>query len=248
MKTSGEWIAHFEHNSTKYRINWNQPPQITSQEKSAIIYGLRAWQKGETSDGNHLRAAAAKYAYQINDPDYLEAINLFIKEEQKHGANLGRYIDAIGEKRLTFDWGDYLFRTVRYFNTSMEIWTITVLIVESAAQIFYQALKNATGCPLLKEICTDILIDEAYHISFQKERLAQLMQAKSFLNFHISLTLYFLFFKATTAAIWVAHHRAFTAGGINRQKFFQLMEHKIQKVFNVQYENHQRSIIPSWVL
>ena len=236
MKTPSEWIAHFELNATKKRINWEQAPQITDQQKASILYGLRAWQKGETSDGNHLRAAAGKYAKLINDPDYLKAIDLFIKEEQKHGANLGRYIDTIGEKRLTFDWGDYLFRTVRYFNTSMEVWTVTVLIVESAAQIFYQALKTATHCPLLKEICTDILIDEAYHITFQKERLAQIMQPKGFLNFHISLTLYFLFFKATTTAIWIAHHKAFKAGNINRKKFFQLMEHKIQKAFDIRYE------------
>jgi hypothetical protein len=35
----------------------------------------------------------------------------------------------------------------------METWTLAVIVVESAAQIFYQSLKDATGCRLLKQIC-----------------------------------------------------------------------------------------------
>ena len=242
MKTSREWIEHFKENLTKKRIDWQQDPQITNQEKSAILYGLKAWQKGETSDGAHLRKAAAKFARRTQDPDYLEAINLFIREEQKHGANLGRYIDRIHEQRLNFDWGDFLFRSIRYLNSSMEIWTVTVIIVESAAQLFYQALKDATGCPLLKEICTDILIDEAHHIRFQKERLAQIMAPKGFLNFHISLALYFLFFRATSLAIWIAHGKAFKAGGMGRKKFFRLMQHKIQKAFDIPYQHRKKDV------
>jgi hypothetical protein len=65
----------------------------------------------------------------------------------------------------------------------MELWTVAVIIVESTAQIFYQALKDATKCTLLKQICTDILIDEAYHITFQTERLGHdLCKQKQFLK------------------------------------------------------------------
>ncbi|MDZ7848397.1 MAG: hypothetical protein U5L96_17505 [Owenweeksia sp.] len=65
----------------------------------------------------------------------------------------------------------------------MEAWTVTVIIVESAAPICLPGPEGATGCPLLQEICTDILIDEAHHIQFQKERLAQILAAKVFCAF-----------------------------------------------------------------
>ncbi len=233
MKSSRDWIEHFQDNLTLQRINWQQEARITPREKATILYGLKAWQKGETSDGSHLRKAAARFAEKHQDPAYLKAIELFIQEEQKHGANLGRYIDLIGEKRLQFDWGDFLFRKIRYFNTNMEVWTVTVIIVESAAQLFYQALKNATNCPLLREICTDILIDEAHHIRFQKERLIQILAQRNFLRFHLSLVAYFIFFRLTTFAIWFAHHKSFEAGGIKRSKFFGLMKHKILRAFDI---------------
>lgn len=242
MQTSHEWVQYFEQNLKKQRIDWDRKPQITAKEKKEILYALKAWQKGETSDGSHLKKAAAKYAGQIDDPEYVQAVDLFIIEEQKHGANLGRYIDLIGEERLKFDFGDYLFRQVRYFNTNIEIWTITVLIVESAAQIFYQALKDATKCTLLQEICTDILIDEAEHIRFQKERVMQIMSAKSFLKFHLSLAAYFLFFSLTCRVIWLAHSRAFKAGGVNREKYLNLMHHKFQRALNFNLKQSKESV------
>ena len=65
--------------------------------------------------------ASTIYAEKINDPDYAEAVKLFIKEEQKHGNNLGRHLDAPSKPRIKKDWEDTLFRKIRYYNTSMEI-------------------------------------------------------------------------------------------------------------------------------
>ena len=121
MKTSAYWIAHFKANSLKMRINWEITPAITPTETCTILSGLQAWQLGETSDGKHLITASEKYAIKTNDPGYLEAIKLFIKEEQKHGNNLGRYLDEIGKPRVKQNWGDTLFRAVRYFNTNAEL-------------------------------------------------------------------------------------------------------------------------------
>jgi hypothetical protein len=220
------WKNHFENNLTRLRINWSVLPMLNDTERKAILYSLCAWQLGETSDGKHLLATAARYARRHADPGYLEAVRLFISEEQKHGENLGRYIDAIGEKRLHSDWGDSLFRKIRYFNTSMELWTITVIIVESAAQVFYQALHDATGCPLLRSICNDILVDEAHHIKFQNERLAVIFGKKRFYARAISLLAYSILFFGTIHAIWFGHRRALKAGGLTMRSFMQDMYYR----------------------
>jgi hypothetical protein len=226
IKTSAFWKQHFHSNLKHQRVDWNQKPQITHEEKEQILYSLKAWQLGETSDGRHLLAAAAKYASRINDPEYVEAVKLFIQEEQKHGANLGKYIDAIGEERTKHDWGDWLFRRIRYFNTSMELWTVTVIIVESAAQVFYQALHDATNCSLLKSICHDILVDEAHHIKFQNERLYIIFKDKPFYAKAFAVTWYCLLFFVTIHAVWLGHGKAHKAGGVNRDEFMRQMYYK----------------------
>lgn len=230
MKTSLEWKLYFQENLKKERVDWSKQPQLTEEKKKAMLYSLKAWQKGETSDGKHLRKAAAKYSKKFNDPEYAKAIDLFIKEEQKHGENLGKYIDAIGEKRVKFDLGDYAFRSVRYFLTNMEVWTITVIIVESAAQIFYQALKDGFQCELMNDICTDILIDEAAHIDFQAERLFTIYNSKSASKKMISYYAYRILFEVVIVAIWLGHKKALKAGGYDHSRYEILMRKKFIKI------------------
>lgn len=226
IHSSAHWERHFRQNLTDRRVDWSIPPAISTTEKERILYSLKAWQLGETSDGSHLLAAARRYATRIGDPYYVEAVRQFILEEQKHGANLGRYIDTIGEQRTFKDWGDTLFRKVRYFNRSMELWTIAVIIVESSAQVFYQALHDATRCTLLRSICDDILKDEAHHIKFQNERMWIIFQKKGVYNKALSLLLYSVLFFGTIHAVWYGHRRAFKAGGVDRPEFMRAMYYK----------------------
>jgi hypothetical protein len=229
MYTSQYWINHFRANAAEKRINWNLEPNITKEELAAILPSLQAWQLGETSEGKQLIAASTRYAWKIGDPQYVGAVRLFIKEEQKHGNNLGVYLDLIGKPRIQKNWGDTLFRKVRYFNTNMEIWTLAVIIVESTAQIFYQALKDATKCTLLKQICTDILIDEAYHITFQTERLAIIFESKNEFSRSWRTVAYRYFFFATSSLVWFAHKKLFKAGGITYDMYAKKMHCKYIK-------------------
>jgi hypothetical protein len=227
---SQQWLLHFKSNLNQNRIDWDLKTTITEEQKALIIRSLQAWQLGETSEGNQLRQAAQKYAILIDDMDYLEAIDLFIKEEQKHGENLGKYLDAIGEKRLGYDFGDYLFRKIRHINLDIEIWTITVIIVESFAQIYYKAIADATACPLLKSICQDILKDEAHHIRFQKERLLQIIDNQSITSKIIRNIAYTCLFYGITSAVWIGHSKAFKAGNVNFWSYLRRAEHKFKKI------------------
>ena len=244
MKTSKEWIAHFSANALEKRIDWNQPVSILPAELEKILPSLQAWQLGETSDGKNLIKASTKYAKKINDVDYIDAVKLFIAEEQKHGNNLGEYLDAVQKPRIKQNWGDTLFRRIRHYNANMEIWTVTVIIVESAAQVFYQCLKDASGCRLLKEICTDILIDEAFHIDFQTERLQLIFQDKSPFSRLVSRICYPVFFFTTYLVIWLAHKKAFKAGNLNFKKYLRKMRYKYLKTLKkVASDNNNNAII-----
>ena len=245
MHTSNYWIGHFKANADQKRVNWNIKPSITHDEINTILTSLQAWQLGETSEGKNLIAASTIYAKEIADPDYVDAIRLFVKEEQKHGNNLGMYLDCIGQSRIKKDWGDSLFRKIRYFNTSMEMWTVAVIIVESTAQIFYQSLKDATKCELLKQICTDILIDEAHHIVFQTERLAIIYDANSVFGKTWRTLLYKYFFYATSCLVWLAHKKVFKAGGNTFELYIKKMRLKYKKTIKaitITQADHQTSI------
>ncbi len=247
MKTSHQWINYFTLNLQKKRIDWSQPPNITDNELNQVLKSMQAWQLGETSEGSNLIKASTKYAAKIGDTLYVDAVKLFIKEEQKHGNNLGRYLDAIGQPRIKKNWGDTLFRKVRYLNASMELWTLAVITVENAAQLFYQSLKDATNCVLLKEICTDILIDEAPHIKFQQERLSIIFRAKKPVDRTVSFYCYKYFYLATSLVVWMAHKKLFKAGGNDFKKYYRKMNIKFEKTIGrLKYEIKETNFHPSY--
>ena len=229
MHDSKYWINYFDRNLKNERIDWTIKPSLSETEKESILKSLQAWQLGETSEGKNLIDAATKHARRLRDPDYTSAIRLFIKEEQKHGNNLGRYLDLIKEERIKKDWGDSMFRKIRGLNNNMEFWTIAVITVESTAQIFYQCLKDATGCKLLKQICTDILVDEAAHITFQIERLGLIYHQKNAFARFISYYAYGVFFFSTALVVWFAHAKLFKAGHVNFERYWIKMKLKFNK-------------------
>jgi hypothetical protein len=194
---------------------------VTEEELAAISRSLQAWQLGETSDGSHLRAAAARYAERVGDPDYLTAVDLFISEEQRHGETLGRFLDLSGVGRVTSDWGDNLFRTARYCLTSMEIWTTAVVMVETLALVYYNAIRRATRSRLLQAICSQILADEVPHLRFQNERLATIFSKRS--RFMLGLTLLFqrACFLGVMLLVWLGHRRALRAGGYSWRRYWR---------------------------
>jgi hypothetical protein len=234
VKDSKYWYNHFNQNLKAERVNWKLKPQLSNIERNVILKSLQAWQLGETSDGRHLLKASEKYAQRNNDLLYIEAVKLFTKEEQKHGSNLGKYLDLISEKRIDYDWGDYLFRKIRYFNTNMELWTLTVITVESTAQLFYQSLKDATNCELLKQICTDILIDEAFHIEFQSQRVSEILKNRQKIVILLSFYMYKLFYFSTILVVWYAHKKVFKAGQNNFGSYFRKMNIKFKKTIERQ--------------
>lgn len=229
MHSSNYWLGHFKASATQQRIDWETPPDVLYEEIKTITTSMQAWQLGETLDDRRLIAASARYAGQINDPVYTEVIKLFIKEEQRHGENLGRYLDAIGQPHIRKNWGDSVFRFVRHLTPGMEAFTLAVLTAESFAQIYYQALKEATGCPLLKNICTDILIDEAFHITFQTERMALIYAQKGSFGKFWRRQVYHAFFYATAVVIWLAHQKVLKAGGCQWDDFLRKADSKYHK-------------------
>jgi hypothetical protein len=221
VTSSVDWVKYFRANAVRQKdIPWHQPVTLSAAEISTIVPSLRGWQLGETSDGSHLLAAAHDYAARFDDPAFIDAARLFIAEEQRHGRNLGRFLDAAGLSRATFNWGDTLFRAVRYFLPKMELWATPVVMVETHALIYYNAIRRATGSTMLRTICEQILADEVVHIRFQCERLAILHRDRSHALRSFTMLAHRIFFIIVTLAVWVGHRHALRMGGYPFVRFW----------------------------
>jgi len=213
-RTSEEWVAYFAENERLWsRLEWPAEAGVTCDEIGPILRSIQAWQLGETSDGRHLRAAAARHAYATGDPAFADAVEHFIREEQRHGEALGQFLDRIGAPRIRKNWGDSAFRAFRYARPSMELWTTVVIMVETMALVFYGALRRATPSPLMRQICGQILRDEVPHLRFQFERLAAVQAARPTWKRRLVSAAQRLLFFGVVLAVWVDHRRLLKAGG-----------------------------------
>ncbi|MFD3701577.1 ferritin-like domain-containing protein [Nocardia sp. NPDC058658] len=215
MRTTQEWLDYFQRNAIQRRpIPWQTNGMgASSAEMKPLRRSLQAWQLGETSDGRHLAAAAARFAADTEDPAYRDVIDLFIREEQEHGALLGRILDDAGIPRRQADWGDTLFRRLRHSITDIEVWTTPVVMVEVLAMIYYNAIRRATGSAVLRAVCAQILADEVPHVQLQCERIAVLLHNRSRTRFHLTMLAHRTLFLVVMLLVWAGHHRALRAGG-----------------------------------
>jgi hypothetical protein len=222
VRTSAEWVAYFHENANNL-LDVPRPGGggVTPEELAEIVDSLRAWQLGETSDGSRLLRAAEKHAAAIGDPTYIEAIKMFIAEEQRHGESLGQFLDAAGVPRAKRDLGDSLFRFFRHFLTQMEVWTTIVIIIEVHAMLYYAAIRRATGSAMLRRICQQILRDEVPHIRFQCERLAIIHHRRGRVLRWLTACVQRVLFVGITMAVWVGHRRALRAGGLSFRRFWR---------------------------
>jgi len=220
--TSTQWVAYFRTNvENLLDVPWETGAGVLPEELAEIVDSLRAWQLGETSDGSRLLKTAEKHAARIGDPGFVDAIRLFIAEEQRHGEELGKFLDAAGVPRAKRDLGDSLFRVFRHFLTQMEVWATIVVIIEVHAMLYYAAIRRATGSAVLRRICQQILRDEVPHIRFQCERLAIIHRRRNRVLRGVTAGVQRVLFVGITLAVWVAHRRALRAGGFTFRRFWR---------------------------
>jgi len=210
------WKIYFENNQSHFdHIEWNTAPQLSEDEKKLITNSLQQFQKGEQSEGKHLYS----YAKTFPDPAYVEAIRLFIKEEQDHARVLARFMEIENIPRIRKHWLDNIFRVLRKLSNLEN--TVTVLITaEIIAKPYYKALKNATNSRLLVDLCNQILTDEEGHIAFQVDTLKAFYLKKNMLSRFMSRVWHRILMMATILIVWKQYHRLFNATGSTLSIFF----------------------------
>ncbi|HXT58180.1 MAG TPA: ferritin-like domain-containing protein [Pirellulales bacterium] len=219
--SSAAWLEYFKRNAEALRpIPWCEGVDLTAAEREAVGGSVATFQIGEMGSGRHLMAAAARHAAAYGDEDYLAALRLFIAEEQRHGRELGRWLDLAGIPRIERHWTNGVFRRVRQL-AGLELMISLLLAAEVMAKVYYAALGKATKSVVLRRLCEQILKDEVAHIRFQSQRLAILRRRRWRTSLLLTNAVHRLLFGATAIVVWQTHRRALVAGGLRFRGFWR---------------------------
>jgi hypothetical protein len=213
------WCEHFRRNVGRQRVMpWDDVIALTDEQRRVLIPSLQDFQLGESSEGRHGRARATAYADRIGDPYYAEAVRLFFAEENRHAAYLARYLRLHGIEPIGRSWTDFVFRRVRRL-MGLELLLTVLLTAELIGEVYYRAVRTATGCPALRAICSQLLRDERMHVRFHVERFRFFRKTRWRVRTVVQDSLWRWFFAATCLAVWWKHGRALRLGGYGFRRF-----------------------------
>lgn len=210
-----QWKEWFQFNSTHFsQISWDGPDELTVKEKQLITTSLQQFQKGEHSEGKHLY----QYAKSTGVTSYVEAIKLFIKEEQTHALVLGRYLDMHHITRIKHHWVDNVFRFLRKL-AGIKVSIRVLLTAEIISMVYYAALHNATQSNILRIICNQVCSDEIKHIHFQCYAIKHFSVKQNQTARQIIYWLQYFLLKGTVVVVWWYHGNVMQKGGLSFRHF-----------------------------
>lgn len=162
-----KWIHWFEENRQNYQEpDWETPCHLPEHQRLLLAVSLATFQLGETGGGTRLRRfARTQYGDDPQYPAYLEALDLFIEEENYHAELLSKLVRRLEGQLLSKHWTNRVFRQLRCF-INLEFNIQVLLTAELIAEAYYGLLSSHGRDPLVKDVSTKILRDEVKHIGF----------------------------------------------------------------------------------
>ena len=208
-----DWISYFENNDAKrLKIDFSEESILSPKMKRLVFPSVRAFQKGEGSDGRFLMRTVEDYVRAGGPAEYKRAMQLFVREENWHSAYLKAYMDYHGIEMAKRSALDAIFRKLRHAG-GLKCEVTTLVTAEMIALTYYDALSRCTDSKALKQICRQMLDDELPHIMFQSYTLSRLQPT------WIDILLRSLMMNLTLLFVWCAFHKVYQTGGYRFTRF-----------------------------
>jgi hypothetical protein len=217
-RSSQSWVEYFHENATRRSFQPSAGPTLSPWERRCIADSIAEFQLGESSEGRHLKFLARSWSRRSGDGAYGTAIDLFIAEENRHARDLGEFMDAEGIGRLGQSLADRVFRGLRKL-AGLELAIRVLVTAEIIAQVYYQALRDATHSRTLRGLCQRILEDEDPHVRFQSERLAILRRGRAAQS--LVELLHWVLLAGAACVVWINHHPVLRRGGFGWVAFLR---------------------------
>ena len=234
MRTSLEWRKYYEEKARSLlEIPWHVGHELTHEERESIVSSVQDFQAGESSEGRHLFLYSKNYAEQTGDYEYVEAIRLFIAEEQRHARDLAHFLQNNGIPLVKTTLTDGVFRRLRQLLGNLEISISVLITAEIIAKVYYAALRDATNSQVLQTLCKQILQDEVRHVEFQAERLGNLRAKRNWLLLTMTNTLQRFLFWGTCLVVWLFHRKVFLKSGYSFVEYWKYCWREFNEAFQI---------------
>jgi hypothetical protein len=211
------WLKYFEHNRDhRLPIPWETGVNVPTGVRKAFVRSLQKFQIGESGEGRHLRKLSAA----TGDRQYAAAMELFIREEQRHAELMAGILTRLNAPLLTSDWTDNCFMFMRHVS-GLHVELLVVLLPEMIARVYFDVLRRGFSNPAMEAVFAQIVRDEEAHLAFHAEFLNNVFSKISFPRRIAVQTVWHLVFRAVCLIVYCDHGPLLHRLGIPMRKFWQ---------------------------
>jgi hypothetical protein len=212
------WLNHFEYHAQHPRcVPAGLSDVLKPEERRLIARSIATFQLGEQSEGHALMRSVRRFAKKHSGAAHDSAplvrlFELFIREEQRHAALLGTFMDDHHIARKQTHWTDFAFCCLRRlggFERRLQV----LVAAELVGSVYYRALEAATGCQRLKILCRTLVADELAHSGFETQLLLGLRARKSTASRVASRQLHRAFFHCVAAVVYLTNRAVLRGAG-----------------------------------
>ena len=193
-----------------------------------------------------------RFAQKHQATPLLRITELFIREQQRHGALLREFMRDHDIDRKEIDLTDFLFWCLRRIG-GYEMRLHVLIAAELIANVYYRALEAATGCQRLKVLCRTLVADELAHIGLElKPAIAvdsTLWQRPAPVRVAMSW-LHKTFFTGAASFVYLTHRAALNGAGYTLGSFLQVCRTQyafyLEPPHLMKFKSAVRTRRPSW--
>jgi hypothetical protein len=214
-----KWIEYFARNQQNRREpDWTAPINIPPSVLAPVLRSIEQFRLGDGGGPASLIAHNAE-SFRGRTEEVRRIVDLWFKEEAEHARLLGCAVKRFGGRFIYSHWSFTAFclcRRVLGVRFELQVLTLTELV----STAYYKMLRKYSPEGPLAAMCELILRDEAGHVAFQRDRIADSGCPRPGLRGWLWRIQFLFCGYAAGTMLWVNHAPGLKAIGGTRAEFY----------------------------
>jgi len=214
-----KWIEYFTRNKqNRPEPDWAAPVRIPPGVLNPMLRSVEQFRLGDGGGPASLIAHNAE-CFRGRTEEMRQIVALWFNEEAEHARLLGGAVKRFGGRFIYSHWSFTAFclcRRVLGVRFELQVLTLTELV----STAYYRMLRKYSPDGPLAAMCELILRDEAGHVSFQRDRIADSGCPRPGIRGWVWRIQFLLCGYAAGTMLWVNHAPCLKAIGGTRAEFY----------------------------
>lgn len=213
-------IEHFIRNRQNRREpDWVAPMNVPAHVLAPLLHSIEQFRLGDGGGPASLIAHDAE-TFRGRTEEMRQIVDLWFAEEAEHARLLGCAVKRFGGRFIESHWSFTAFclcRRVLGVRFELQVLTLTELVSTG----YYRMIRNHSPDGPLAAMCELILRDEAGHVAFQRERIAESGHPRPGVRGWLWRIQFLLCGYAAGTMLWINHAPGLKAIGGTRAEFYR---------------------------